>query len=98
MTSKKQLPLAHKPTMLGSLKYAIAKQIETTTPSLRVEMLENKQVVIDGSSGIIEYSDTTVRLNSKKHIIKISGTMLTLCAFTSTSVIVEGTITNVELM
>ena len=62
----------------------------------RVELLGNRQAVVEGCRGIIEYSDSCIRLSTPRLILKFTGTGLEIKALTDTSAIVEGTILSVE--
>lgn len=63
---------------------------------VRVELLGNRQAVVEGCLGIIEYSDSCIRLSTPRLILKFTGTGLEIKALTDTSAIVEGTILSVE--
>lgn len=62
----------------------------------RVELLGNRQAMVDGCKGIIEYSDSCIRLSTARLILKFTGVGLEIKALTDTSAIVEGTILSVE--
>ena len=62
----------------------------------RVELLGNRQAVVDGCRGIIEYSDTCIRLSAQGLILKFTGTGLEIRAFTDSEAIVAGTILGLE--
>ena len=63
---------------------------------VRVELLGNRQAVVDGCRGIIEYSDTCIRLSAQGLILKFTGTGLEIRAFTHSEAIVAGTILGLE--
>ena len=63
---------------------------------VRGELLGNRQAVVEGCRGIIEYSDSCIRLSTPRLILKFTGTGLEIKALTDTSAIVEGTILSVE--
>lgn len=67
-------------------------------PLLRVELLQNRQAVVEGCRGVLEYSDCCIRLSSDLAIIKFAGTGLSLKTFHSGSAIVEGQIFGVEFL
>lgn len=62
----------------------------------RVELLGNRQAMVDGCRSIIEYSDTCIRLSTPRLILKFTGTELEIRALTDSSAIVEGTILSLE--
>lgn len=76
----------------------LAGQTATLVPQLRVELLQNRQAVVDGCKGVLEYSDTCIRLGADRLILRFTGTELLLRTFSSSSAIVEGNIVTVEFM
>lgn len=80
--------------------FALGRGLEESTmaflPGVRVELLSNKQAIIDGCRGIIEYSDTLIRLSSDKHILKFSGSDLEIKLLSQQNMIIEGTILSLE--
>lgn len=64
--------------------------------TVRVELLGNRQAVVDGCRGIIEYSDSCIRLSAQGLILKFTGTGLEIRAFTENEAIVSGTILGLE--
>lgn len=63
---------------------------------VRVELLGNRQAVVDGCRGIIEYSDSCIRLSAQGLILRFTGTGLEIRAFTENEAIVSGTILGLE--
>ena len=51
---------------------------------------------MDGCRGIIEYSDTCIRLSAQGLILRFTGTGLEIRAFTDSEAIVAGTILGLE--
>lgn len=77
---------------------ALTGQTAAMVPQLRVELLQNRQAVVDGCKGVLEYSDSCIRLSSDKLILRFTGAGLLLRTYSSSSAIVEGTIVTVEFM
>ena len=78
--------------LMGSPEEAAAAYV----PSVRIELLSNRQAVVDGCRGIIEYSDSCIRLSTDRMILKFTGTGLEIKSLTDSGVIVEGTILSLE--
>ena len=59
-------------------KFLLVKELEEPTVAflapVRVELLGNRQAVVDGCRGIIEYSDSCIRLSAQGLILKFTGT------------------------
>ncbi len=54
------------------------------------------EVLIEGSKGVIEYNEKTVRLNSGKYILKFCGDCLCIRALTTDEIIITGEIVSFE--
>lgn len=70
--------------------------INNDLSSPHIELDSNKQVIIEGCKGIIEYDDKTTKLNCGRIILKISGSCLCLNNLTNGLVIVTGDVLSVE--
>ncbi len=90
-------PIKQRQTTLLKLQNLLRYQVGTNAPTLTMELLENRQLTVDGATGIIEYCDDVVRISSKKHIVTVVGAELVMSAFTTRSIVVRGIITDVKL-
>lgn len=61
-----------------------------------LEFISNKEVVIEGSRGVLLYSETLIRINTGSMMISFCGRGLNLRCISPTALIIEGFITNVE--
>lgn len=61
-----------------------------------ISMVGNREVMVEGCKGIIEYTANTIRLNAMRYMIKISGADLELKAVASEYIHVYGKIAGVE--
>jgi len=75
---------------------SVSDTLTSFLPSVRVELLSNRQAIVDGCKGIIEYSENCIRLSSEKHVIKFSGSGLCIKCFSEHNAIIEGSINGVE--
>lgn len=62
----------------------------------RIEISDNTCAVIDGSCGVLEYSETVIRVSLGEFSLKLSGRGLSLKCISPTSLIVGGFIKSVE--
>lgn len=88
-------------SMRSRLKQAeqtLTGQTAALVPQLRVELLQNRQAVVEGCRGVLEYSDSCIRLSADRLIVRFAGSGLQLRTFGSGSAIVEGTITGVDYL
>lgn len=81
--------------IFGLGKFMESSQV-TFLPKVRVELLSNKQAVIEGCKGILEYSDCCIRLSADRLILKFSGQNLEIKCFTDNSAIIEGFLMSIE--
>lgn len=101
------MPLRHKHKKMSTpvrpgkkSRFLLLKPLEEPAtaflPPVRVELLGNRQAIVDGCRGIIEYSDTCIRLSTDRLILKFTGAEMEIKSLTDTSVIVEGNILGLE--
>ncbi|MCI9273024.1 MAG: sporulation protein [Clostridiales bacterium] len=60
------------------------------------EMNGNREVIVDGCRGVLEYDEHKIRINTGKMITCFQGRCLSIKCLTSDSLIVEGFITSIE--
>ncbi|MCL2512833.1 MAG: YabP/YqfC family sporulation protein [Oscillospiraceae bacterium] len=61
-----------------------------------LEMSGNKEAVLQGCKGVLEYSDTAVRINTGARGVVFKGMGLEMKTFASGQAVVEGLIVSVE--
>lgn len=61
-----------------------------------LEFSGNREVVLEGSRGVLEYSSETIRVNADGMIISFSGRGLDLRCISASALIIGGFITHVE--
>lgn len=76
-----------------SLRYSV-RDIFYDKPHL--EITGNNTAVIEGSKGVLEYSDTVIRVNLGQYAVALAGRGLTLKCISPTSLVIDGFITNIE--
>lgn len=60
------------------------------------QMNGNREVIVDGCRGVLEYDEKIIRINTGKMITCFQGRCLTIKCLTADSLIVEGFITSIE--
>ncbi len=63
-----------------------------------MELSGNREAVIEGCKGVLEYDENLVRINTGKMVIRFLGRNLTIRNLTDDSAIIEGYITSIEYM
>lgn len=64
----------------------------------QIELAGNREAVIDGCQGILEYDENIIKLTTGKMSIKFTGRALQLKVLTHDSAVVDGFITNIEFI
>lgn len=65
-------------------------------PPMRVELLSDREAVVDGCRGILEYSESCIRLCTGALTVRFCGEGLTMRSFGSTGAVVAGKIRSVD--
>ena len=75
---------------------AFGSEAELSAP--RVELCADRQAVIEGCGGILEYGETTVRLNCKTTVLVLEGCELCLNHLSNGLVCVSGRLTSLRFV
>ena len=67
-------------------------------PPMRVELLSDRQAVVDGCRGILEYTEWSNRLCTGAVTVRFTGEGLQMRNFGSLGAVVEGRIRSVEFV
>ena len=65
---------------------------------VHLEINGNREVIIEECSGILEYSDQQVRVNTPGFILRFQGRNLQLCTMTHDSIILSGHIERMDFL
>ena len=63
-----------------------------------IELLGNREGVIEHCQGVLEYDDKVVRINAGKLVVRITGRNLMLKYMTGDGVMVEGYFTSIAFL
>ena len=61
-----------------------------------ISISSNREAVVDGCLGVIEYCNESIRLNCKSHIVKFTGEDMCMKTVTSEQYVISGNILTVE--
>lgn len=61
-----------------------------------MEINGNREAVVDGCAGILEYSTETVRVRAGRMVIRFCGRGLSIRSLTADALVVTGFITGIE--
>lgn len=77
-------------------EYANTISMSNFTPT--ISLSSNKEALIEGSKGIVKYSDTEIDINCKKFILRFIGFDLSIKALNAESISVNGKITQINFL
>lgn len=93
MTNKKKQPKEGR-GLAGCLQVPAA-----AIPGLsHMEINGNREIIVDGCNGVLEYDTGIVRVKTGKLIVKFCGRGLTIKCLTADSLVVEGFVTGIEFL
>ena len=61
-----------------------------------IELSGNREVLIEGSRGVLEYSPETIRVNTPDMILSVFGRGLDLRCISESALIIDGFVTRLE--
>ena len=67
-----------------------------TKDSSFIELKSNREAMIEGSKGVLEYKENIIRIALKEFIVSFSGRNLKLKCISPTSLTIEGVMLGVE--
>ena len=79
----------------GVMKF---KSLKDEQPKGNIELYGNKQVIIEGAKGVVDYSEDFLKIDLGNICLKITGTNLVIESFIYEQVDVKGEIVALEFM
>ncbi len=77
-------------------KIKLLDKAEILDGESRIEMYSNKEIVVDGCMGVLEFSDTYIKIKLKKGNAVIYGNGLNINGFEEKTITVSGSLQSVE--
>lgn len=68
----------------------------TLTASCSIQMSSNREALIDGCRGLLEYGDEKIRVNVGNGVVQLVGRGLEIKSLSYTNVVISGYILSVE--
>ena len=62
----------------------------------RIEMTGNREIIIDGCKGVVEYTENNIRLSLGESVMSLSGDNLLIQSFDNDVVIISGQISDID--
>lgn len=64
----------------------------------KIEMLGNREMIVDGCKGIVEYDETLIKLSLGDNVLSLSGDNLIIKSFDSSVAIISGQICDISFV
>ena len=61
-----------------------------------MEVNGNREVILEGSRGVVEYGENSIKINTGKYIISFQGRGLHIKCMTDCDIVIHGFITSIE--
>lgn len=68
----------------------------TMSKTCNMQLSGNREALVDGCRGLLEYSDECIRINAGNGIVKFVGRGLEIRSLSDTTAVVAGFILNIE--
>lgn len=69
---------------------------DTVSGYAHIEMSGNREVIVEGCIGVLEYTEKMIALNTGKLTVKLCGCDMTIISMQGSQAIIKGVITCVE--
>jgi len=78
----------------------LTQELEIPQAALRgvshMELSGNREAIIEGCKGVVEYDEGVIRLNLGKNIVRFTGTQLSIRTLTLEQAIITGNIISID--
>lgn len=82
----------------SKLRHVLDIPASAVTGLCQMELSGNREAVIEGCTGILEYNDAAIHLATSKMSIRFTGRGLQVKVMTHSSAVIEGWITGIEFV
>ncbi len=64
----------------------------------RIELTGNREIIIDGCKGVVEYTENNIRISLLENVLSLSGDNLLIQSFDNDVVIINGKISDIDFL
>lgn len=86
------------PRITERMETALELPTGTLSNVARIELTGNRQAVVEGCRGILEYDDGLIRLNTSSGVVRFVGRNLSMSCLTEDNAVITGTLLSVEYL
>lgn len=80
----------------NQLKKNLVSEIFIDEP--KIEMLGNREMIVDGCKGVVEYDETLIKLSLGESVLSLSGDNLIINSFDSSVAVISGQICDISFV
>ncbi len=82
--------------LMDSISRSLDLPADAVSGYAHIELSGNKEAIIEGCCGVLEYSDSVIALNTGRLTVRVCGCELTIVSMQNGQVIIKGTITGLD--
>lgn len=64
----------------------------------KIEMLGNREIIVDGCKGVVEYGENLIKLNAGDCVLSILGDTLIIKSYDGSVAVISGIITEINFV
>lgn len=82
--------------ILDSISRSLDLPQDAVSGYAHIEISGNREAIIEGCQGVLEYGDSLIALNTGKLTVRVCGCGLTIVSMQNGQAVIKGTITGVD--
>ncbi len=82
--------------IMDSISRNLDLPTDTVSGHAHIEMSGNREVIVEGCMGVLEYSEKIIALNTGRLTVRLCGCDMTILSMQGSQAIIKGIITAVE--
>ena len=82
--------------IINSISRNLDLPTDTVSGYAHIEMSGNREIIIEGCRGVLEYSDQRIALNTGKLTVRLCGCDMTIISMQGSQAVIKGVITCVD--
>lgn len=64
----------------------------------KIEMLGNREIIVDGCKGVVEYGENLIKLNTGEYVLSVLGDGLVIKSFDGSVAVISGKIAEITFV
>lgn len=82
--------------IIDSISRSLDLPQDTVSGYAHIELSGNREAIVEGCQGVLEYGDSVIALNTGKLTVRICGCELTIVSMQNGQAVIKGIITGVD--